>query len=461
MTRGKRATYAWHVATTSAAAVIFCLLCLQGCAEMSSDDCADKARCPDLDAPQAMSDIARDDAADDTTVEASVTTNDDAADGETSFEASVDAASGDATIADGNPDDVAADAPLDDRALPDSSGDAADDSPDVGPGDGASDDSPDVVADVATDDGPTACDARNPDCSSPSCQPSFACAPAAPAGWTGPAVLFDSTSAAAPAPTAAACPTTPQYATDAYDGHATPFAQGGCSCTCGAVAAATCGGPTVTVYQDSQCGTSCAVVANVSACAKGCAMSTALSAAVTANPTPAGGSCPPSVANALVPWNMAADWTTTGRVCAASRIVTQGGCAANQVCADSPPPGTVQAWCVYQTGSVSCPAAYPRQHVYFAGGTDGRGCTGTCGCGAATGVTCTIQSVSVSATSDCAAPATFTSTAMNQCNGNLTATARNVTASVSPAGGQCAPSGSAAVTGAVAPTTPTTVCCTQ
>jgi hypothetical protein len=451
MARGKRAARVWHAATAfSAAAFLWLLAWPPGCAVMSSNDCADKASCPDIDASAMTADAALDGVVAESNVDA----------------VDEDANASDATMADSVPDDVAVDAMSDDRTLsdsaPDSASDDADGAPDVGAdvaSDGAEDGSPDVGADAAGD-GPAACDGHNPDCSNPTCQPAFACIPAVPAGWTGPTVLFDATSAGAPAPAAAPCPASPQYANDAYDGHASPFPEGTCSCTCGA-ASATCGGPTVTVYQDSQCASACVTVPNVSACAKGCASSTALSAAVTANPAPSGGSCPASVVNAIVPWNPATGWTTTGRACGASRTVGQGGCAANQVCADAPPSSTLQAWCVYQSGIVSCPAGYPQQHVYFAGGSDARTCTGTCTCGSPTGVTCTIQSVSVSATSDCAAPATFASTAINQCNGNLAATARNVTASVSASGGQCAASGSAAVAGAVTPDTPTSVCCTE
>ena len=417
---------------------------------MTSDDCADKARCPDVDAPAMTSDATQ--AAHDAAV---AEASDEAADDEA---AAVDAT----TTADDASDEVSVDATAEDVTSADSPADA-EDSGDDGPStDGASPDSadaaPEASADGATADGPTACDARNPDCSNPSCHPAFSCIPAVPAGWTGPVVLFDANSAAAPAPAASPCPTTPQYANDAFDGHANPFPQGACTCTCGAANGA-CSGPTVTVFQDGQCGTSCAVVTNVSSCAKGCASSNALSAKVTAGPAPTGGSCPSSLANTLAPWNVASGWTTTGRACGASRTVIQGGCAASQVCADAPPAATLQAWCIYQAGSVSCPAEYPQQHVYFAGGTDGRACTGTCSCGGPTGVTCTINSVSVSATTDCAAPATFASTTVGQCNGNLAATARNVTASVSASGGQCAASGNAAVTGAIAPSAPTTVCC--
>jgi hypothetical protein len=436
MSRGKLPSRVGHVATTSCA--VF-LLSLQGCAVVSSNDCAEKASCPDLDA------TATTDAREAAPAEASTP----------------DPADGDADDGEPAPRDAAAlsdDAPLGGGS--DGAGDAADAARDASDG---SREPADSAPDVATPDSGAACDTSHPDCSNPSCQPAFACIPGVPSGWLGPVVLFERTGAGAPAPAAPACPATPPYASDAYDGHANPVSQGTCGCSCGA-AAGVCTGPTVAIYQDSQCGTVCITVPNVSTCAKGCPMATAKSASITAAPSPSGGSCPASLVSAIAPWSAATDWATTARACgasAASRAVVQGGCAASQLCADAPPSTASQAWCVYQSGSLACPAGYPVDHVYFTGGTDTRACAGTCACGGPTGVSCTIAGVSVSATSDCAAPATLADTTVGQCNSNLAATARNVTARVTPSGGRCAPSGNPSVAGGIVPAAPTTVCCTQ
>jgi hypothetical protein len=421
-------------------------LSAQSCGVMSADDCTEKATCPEADgsfsgdSPDQGQDVG------------------DAA-GEGGGDEGVATEGGDiATQNDGSREDAAStdtggDVALDTVIADASSEDAAQD---MAIADASSED-------VTPSDVVTPCDLTNPDCTNPVCAPSFTCIPAVPSGWTGPVALFDQTGAGSPAPAAPACPTMPQYSVEAYDGHANPVSQGACTCACGSASAVTCTGPTVQVFRDGVCGSSnaCISVANVSACTSACASSSALSAKVTAAPAPSGGSCPSTVQNGLQPWNLTTDWATTGRVCAASRTVSQGGCAVNEVCADAPPSTFAQAVCVYQAGALTCPPGYPHQYVYFEHGTDSRSCTSGCGCGSPTGVTCTLSSVSVSATSaSCSSPASV-STTLNQCSMNLAATARNVTASVTPSGGQCAPTGTATVAGMVTPDTPTTVCCTQ
>jgi hypothetical protein len=439
---------------------------LQGCGVTSSGDCTEKADCiddgsgPRTDAPEMTTDATvdhtgpagdeggpADDGQDDATADA--TSAIDAMDANVIDAVEEDAAT---TTADAAPETGSA-----------NSGDAGDGAvavPDAAVDAGGS---PDATSDAAPPESGTGCDPLAPDCTSAACQPAFACAPVVPAGWSGPSVLFDLTGSAPPAPQPSSCPASgPQYATVAFDGHANPAPQGTCSCACGSPTGTTCTGPTITIYHGGTCASQCQNVPDVTAaCARGCTSSDALSAAVTAAPVASGGACTPG-GGAISPFSLTTDWTTTGRVCAASRAVTQGGCSASQVCADAPPSGTVQAWCVIQAGTAACPAGYPAQRVYFAGASDTRTCAaGSCACGAATGTTCNIDSVSVSATTDCAAAASFTTTAIGACNQNLLATARNVTASVTPSGGQCAPSGTAALTGAVTPTSPTTVCCTQ
>jgi hypothetical protein len=303
------------------------------------------------------------------------------------------------------------------------------------------------------------CDVANPDCSNPSCAPQFQCVPAVPSGWIGPVSLFEQTGPGHPAPMAPACPAD-SYPDDLYDGHANPVFGGTCACACGTSTAA-CSGPTVDVFQSTSCDTTtlCISVPNVLGCARACASSGALSALVSAAPAPSGGSCPPSVQNNIQPWNGTTDWATTGRLCGTSRVLRQGECTADQVCAASPPPAPFDpSVCIYQVGALSCPADYPRQLIFYGHGIDSRACTSSCGCASPTGVVCSLDSVMVSSSSSCSSPASL-STTTGQCNTNLSATGRFVTAAVSASGGQCAPTGTASVAGTVVPDTPTTVCC--
>ncbi len=433
-----------HGGRTATASFAVCFLLSPGCAVTAPDDCTEKATCAPPDSAGVVLDA--------TSGETSEASGDDSPGpvGDDGPAATGDAA--DATAPDVDLDS-AADTTLQDVTVEG----AVELSPEAG--DAAPDGSP-SVPEAGTPEASTGCDPTHPDCSNPACTPGFSCVPSVPSGWSGPAVLYDLTSAGAPAPQAGACPATPAYGVMAYDGHASPDPQGTCSCTCGAVTGS-CTGPTVTIYHGTTCVSQCQNVDGVtSACARGCASADALSAAVTSAAAFSGGSCSASLTNTLVPFATATDWTTTGRVCGASRGVDQGGCSATQICADAPPAATTQAWCIYQAGSTTCPAGYPAQHVYFAAATDTRACAGTCTCGAATGAVCSTDSVSVSATTDCASAATFASTAVGQCNENLGATARNVTASVSVSGGQCPPSGNPSVSGTVTAATPTTVCCT-
>jgi hypothetical protein len=403
------------------------VLMLPSCGVMSSNDCLERAACPTPDATSVPDQTAGDREGADVTI-------DEPDEADAPGEAGPDAEPADAG-GDGA-DVVGPDAPVDEAEGQDGADGTVDAPAEVGP----------------------ACDVTSPDCSSVGCGGRFQCAPVAPSGWLGPVSLFDQTGSGKPAPSAPACSGGP-YPSDVYDGHANPVYGGGCTCVCGA-ASASCSGPTVNVFQDSQCGTSCITVANVSTCARACSSSSALSAVVTTAPAPSGGSCPPSVQNGIQPWSETTDWATTARLCAPTRALTQGGCAAGQVCADAPAAGFVQALCVYQLGQLACPTGFPHQYLYYGHGTDFRTCTSSCGCASPTGVTCTLEGVSVSASSSCSSAAGL-STTIGQCSSNLAATARFVTASVTPSGGQCATAGTASVVGTVTPNTPTTVCCTM
>jgi hypothetical protein len=54
----------------------------------------------------------------------------------------------------------------------------------------------------------------------------------------------------------------------------------------------------------------------------------------------------------------------------------------------APPTGFAAAFCVYQSGTPSCPVGYPKSHVFYSGENDTRNCS-TCACSSApTGGTC-------------------------------------------------------------------------
>jgi hypothetical protein len=299
------------------------------------------------------------------------------------------------------------------------------------------------------------------DCAETSCQTAgYTCVAALPTGWTGPALLWTGAASA----TAPPCPTGYQ-ATDANAGPT--GAVGTCNCNC--TASGQVCSVAATFHADQTCSyTACASV-TVSATATSTCMMVPANTCGTggslgggATPAPSGGSCTPVV----TPTRPAPSWTTAARICSwAAPPDTPGGCTgAGQQCVPGrPDAGSFgPTGCVYQSGDLACPVAYPNKTVLFAGETDSRSCGG-CTCAAAPNGGSCGGSINVWGDSNgsCSGTASATYTLGSPCKG-YSGVANNpgyVQANYTITPGTCSVTTQPTPTGAVTGTGPMTVCC--
>jgi len=307
------------------------------------------------------------------------------------------------------------------------------------------------------------------DCADPECRPGYACVPDWGTGWANaPVALYDVTLEGGPAPQGVACPSA--YPLDVFDGHNSVIAdETTCSCSCGPVEDAGCSGPLVAVYVSGGAVCSNQKGSGVLAADGGCTSIPASQGglgggAILDGGAVIGGSCKPNVTTNKPPWDPAAGWENTGQACALSRPYSSGpdgGCDAGYICVPVPPQPFLHGVCVVSTGMATCPDQYDAS-TYYTGGTDGRGCTNGCSCGAPTELSCT-PSVTLysgescdSGTTNLATPACSPLFNLSPSNGFVSG---KITPGTTP--GQCAPSqATIPPTGSVQPTGLTTVCCT-
>jgi hypothetical protein len=363
-----------------------------------------------------------------------------------------DATAGGDAQADGVSSEVGEDV-IEDRRIGESGADAADsgsgaDAADSGSDDGATPglDAGDGAVDV-NDASPDAPDADMGACSA-------VCVPAPQAGWEGPLEIFEGSGQ--PLPTPPTC--TGAYATDIYDGVGVLDAgAAACTCACGSVTARTCASPVIDLFSD----TSCVVACGPPNQAIDASCTTLGVAACPPNPHfklqpgSSSGTCVADASAAVPP----PTWEANTRLCAPEVAPTGAGCDVGQVCAPRTGlPFVTDVYCVAQAGLPDCPSGYPTLRTYYLPSlTDNRGCT-ACTCGAATGIACT-ATLSSSNHPNCSGGGSQTQPSPQACaslNG-MVAMTLNATSAV---GGACAPAGGQP-TGSAAPSTPTTVCCTQ
>jgi hypothetical protein len=298
------------------------------------------------------------------------------------------------------------------------------------------DTSPSEASESATDGGdPVAC--------------ALACIAAPPPGWSGPYALSEAVGGAL-----ASCPYG-AYPVEVYDGVALPSAPAAsCECTCGAATGSRCEPPTITLDHGGMCSAAsqCATVGvSLGTCVDfdpGCGGTHMQVSA----PTPLPGTCAAS-ATTHVP---DATWTASARLCSV-RELSSGRCAADEVCA---PPATLPfVSCIAMAELSACPSGpYTDRRVYYGGATDTRGCTG-CSCSAPS-LSCTGGTVATFDGAGCAAPSHVTWDVPQSCtdvHGDQSAVFEgDVVAST----GACTPLGGLP-TGQLAPSHPTTICCTR
>lgn len=213
------------------------------------------------------------------------------------------------------------------------------------------------------------------DCADDDCNPGFTCVASAPSGWAGPAAFYEGNPAGTPA-----CP--------GMHPTATPLGNSGLIDTPALCSACTCSAPS------GQC-----LLQPLSLESDGCAISVG---AVTQPPP---GACQPIAPLGTTKAMRASPPASTGGACGASTVtVTRpppawqiaglacwgggfgGGCGANAACAPTAKAPFATSLCVFRSGDVACPAAFPQKHVFVNSVNDTRGCS-PCSCGAPT-VTC-------------------------------------------------------------------------
>jgi hypothetical protein len=354
--------------------------------------------------------------------------------------------------------DASADSPDstgDDHAISDANPADVPDAPDSVSPDGCVPTGPEICTDNIDND------CKNGiDCADPACQQGYMCVPAFPLGWLAPVVLYDQSSDSGAPPTAPSCSGVGSYSVLVMDGHddIVQPAEGTCTCSCG-TGDAGCSPSLAVLPSSGGCGGgACATITNPTSCATVRCPSTPIGS-ISVNAPSSPGGCPPSVAVSKPPWDPSTGWHGTARACGTTRSqYFQGGCSADQVCAEKPPQALGGAVCLLLDGQPSCPdSGYSVVHTIYDGGVDNRGCSGTCSCGPASN-SCSIN-VGVYNNASCTAPAVASITTPTGCAnmGSLASGSALVTATAT--GGTCTPSGSGATVGSVSPSGVTTVCC--
>jgi hypothetical protein len=276
------------------------------------------------------------------------------------------------------------------------------------------------------------------------------CAPAPPAGWTGPYALYEAISAPPPGPPV--CPGAYSAPMDnGLEGLDAGVAQ--CTCACGAVSGASCGPPVVDLWSDSTCTTSCSEPLQPigTTCTRpnfgvNCGVGVRFTLEGGA---PSGGSCAPDAGTTL-PLPV---WQISALLCGLPPTGTPSECGGGGLCVPSPNPSGVL--CISQTGASACPpGAYTVAHTYYKSSSDGRTCT-PCTCGSPAGVACSATTVTAFGNTNCSGGGEI---APMGCSGDRISSA--IAAASTPSGGSCAPVGGQPA-GAVTPTVGRTVCCTK
>jgi hypothetical protein len=303
-------------------------------------------------------------------------------------------------------------------------------------------------ADVVTADRPVSGEAATE--AAPSCGsgPSFACAPAAPPGWTGPLEVFVGQ---APLPS---CSAGYQPDRDAYDELSAPDAT--CVCTCGPPKVL-CSSPTMVFNTDPGCVTaSCAsTILNPALCTTIDEHASCAGAAgfyMTAEQAAVGtAGCAPQPSKTVPPLT----WGLQARACVPAVAPSQADCPSGTVCAPRPSSPFASTACVAIQGDATCPpGAYSVKRRFFTGATDTRGCT-TCACAAPT-ASCTATIDVYSSTNGSCSGNKITYLAPFTCDG--VGQPGDFLLTLSPTSGACGATASNP-TGGASPIGPVTVCC--
>jgi hypothetical protein len=274
-----------------------------------------------------------------------------------------------------------------------------------------------------------------------SCAPAgYTCGAPPPPGWMGPIAVYEGTPGMAPL-----CPT--DYPTQALDGgtglNADPATCSACTCSTPAV---TCGPVQLAAYTQSSCmGTA---TQTVMLAAGACTNVSGFNFAETA-PQASVGACQPSGG---IPSLLPPMWASEGIACASSGQGTT--CADGSLCVPAPPAPFEARWCVWRSGSQSCPPGFPQSHVWETA-VDTRGCT-PCACGSPTSATCSAKTTLYSDVSCQKSVGNLSN--QGQCSSPWN-TPQTASATATPTGSPSCPASGGAPTGTVTASVVATICC--
>jgi hypothetical protein len=274
----------------------------------------------------------------------------------------------------------------------------------------------------------------------------LSCIPVAPAGWSGPFIVYDGNPANTPA-----CPAAePAIALEGHRGLVTNGAHTCTACECGSPKSVRCEAAILTTWATPDCTGANIDPRRVESTCQATPMTYPGSHSIVG--VVAGGSCDPK--QATVASKPAPIFAFTTRVCGAELV--SDGCNTGFVCASDPLPPFNERHCVTQRGDVTCPGApYNVKTTTFARVDDRRGCL-PCTCGGVTGAQCTgsiegfFQDACTGGTTTAAYP--------SGCIQGLPAYVSLKVPPGTPSGGSCSPSGGGP-TGTVTLTDVVTICC--
>jgi hypothetical protein len=321
-------------------------------------------------------------------------------------------------------------------------------------------------ASIATDGDAGEADVRSEDVATEpppppdgSCNSPYTCAPPVPSGWSGPALLWTSTSTELPPD----CPM--NYSSLDLGAGLTGGSADTCSCNC-AVSNEACT-TIMTFYPDSLCASPCLVPGGGTGMIRVTPASDGTCTQVPANLCGSNGTASttmPSysadcVAQTMTTPGSAPAWTTAARICSwTPNAGTQcdGGDAG---CIVGPTTGFAATACIFKLGDMQvCPAAYPKSSGVFSQMTDTRGCS-PCMCSGPSGGSCSGQ-ISTYGDTACGILA-WTDFSLGSCQSHLAIVPNpgSVNSVYAITSGTCSVASSPQSQGGVTATGATTVCC--
>lgn len=289
------------------------------------------------------------------------------------------------------------------------------------------------------------------DCADPICA-GYRCVPPVPDDWSGPTVVF----LAPNDPTLPDCEPDWQERFEGGRG-LLPSQDDSCTdCQCGAPSGGQCSGPSVDVWNASNCSGSPNDTVSMDQGEGTCHdLGVGTYQGVYSDGIFATGSSCTLSGGALVPTS----WTEEAVACSGAE--TGGGCAqGDDLCVRRPTGDFEQSACVLQEGEHDCPSgsAYSVQRVVYRGLDDSRQCT-PCSCGMNTDLPTCDGTLTVYTNDTCSQGAEVVDMGGMGCTSDPSGfRTANYSVSSGPSGGSCDSSGGS-LSGAATPTEPLTLCC--